>query len=152
MNKKYYNEHQFDYFEYKGVKYKPGTKFKTKVRSGKVEEVVFVGNAYNNPESIEINYRPAGCSYSRMEDIKKADIDDRIIEMIGGDYLSEFERKKHYLKESDVPEVVYGWIVYIFVMCLITIFNDRWIGWIGVSIYFFSWKKKKMEEAYYYDD
>ena len=152
MNKKYYNEHQFDYFEYKGVKYKPGTKFKTKVRTGKIEEVVFIGDDYFDPDRIKTVYRPAGYSHMVAENIKKTDIDDRIIEMIGGDYLSEFKPKEHYLKESDVPEVVYGWIVYIFVMCLITIFNDRWIGWIGVSIYFFSWKKKKMEEAYYYDD
>ena len=71
--------------------------------------------------------------------------------MIGGDYLCEFERKKHYLKESEVPEIIYGWVMYIFIMCLLVIFKHAWAGWIAATIYFFRWKKKKLKEAYYYD-
>ena len=151
MSKEYYEEHKSDYFDYKGVRYYAGTKFKMKVRSGKIEEVVFVRQAYKAPECIEVNYRPEGYSYSIAENIKKENLDNVIIEMIGGDYLSEFERKKHYLKESEVPEIVYGWVMYIFIMCLLVIFKHAWAGWIAATIFFFRWRKKKLKEAYYYD-
>ena len=41
-------------------------------------------------------------------------------------------------------------MMYIFVMAVLTIFNDRLIGWIAASIYFFYKRKKIKEENYYY--
>ena len=65
-------------------------------------------------------------------------------------YYTELEQSKQYIPDSKIPELVVGWMMYIFVMAVLTIFNDRLIGWIAASIYFFYKRKKIKEENYYY--
>ena len=61
--------------------------------------------------------------------------------------------EKHYVyeKDKDVDKVVYAWIIYVTVMLLLTIFNGAILGWVFVSIFFFSWRKKNLRKEKKYD-
>lgn len=49
-------------------------------------------------------------------------------------------------KDSEVDGLFVGWIWYIFLMVVGFIFYDRIGLWIAISIAFFVWRKKKIEE------
>lgn len=148
MSKEYYEEHKNDYFDYKGVRYYAGTKFKKRAYGDTTVDAVFTRRFGSE---FWFRYKLSKCSDVKIDRCSEKDFYDNLVEIINDSDISEFERKKHYLKESEVPEIIYGWVMYIFIMCLLVIFKHAWAGWIAVTIYFFRWKKKKLKEAYYYD-
>ena len=148
MSKEYYEEHKNVYFDYKGVRYYAGTKFKKRAYGDTTVDAVFTRRF---GREFWFRYKFPGRSDIKIDRCSEKDFYDNHVEIINDSDISVFERKKHYLMESEVPEIVCGWIIYILVMCGITIFKHAWAGWIAVTIYFFRWKKKKLKEAYYYD-
>lgn len=140
-----------DCFDYKGVRYYAGTKFKMKIKYDEIVEAVFVERNDCNAGKIMVRYKSKynKCIYSIY--INKADLDNIILEICDGNYYDELEAKKHYRKDSEVPIVKMGWIMYIFIMCLLVIFKDAWMGWIAATWFFFTWRHKKLKEEYYYD-
>ena len=143
-----------DYFEYNGVRYYPGTKFTMKDPQYKanIVKAVFRGadTLFNDEFSIMYecgDFRKTGHCFIL---VKPEDLPDKIIEIIKGNYYTELEQSKQYIPDSKIPELVIGWIMYLFIMVGLTIFNDRWLGWIAVSIYFFNWRKKIKEKNTYY--
>lgn len=142
-----------DYFEYNGVRYYPGTKFKMK--EPKYESAIvkarYVENSVNE-ESILVFYETTETLVKGQRGIfiKKEKLSDVIIEILDGNYYTELEQSKQYIPDSKIPELVIGWIMYLFIMVGLIIFNDRWLGWIAASIYFFNWRKKIKEKNTYY--
>lgn len=51
-----------------------------------------------------------------------------------------------YEKDSENDDVKFGWVLYILAMLFLLIFKDRWIGWIAVSAYFFTWRRNKLKK------
>lgn len=49
-------------------------------------------------------------------------------------------------KDFEIDGLFIGWMWYIFLMAISTIFYDRIGLWIFISVVFFSWRKKKIEE------
>lgn len=145
MNK-FYEEHKNDYFEYNGARYGIGTTFTTKNKYGMVIKAVFQGQDYGG---YSIMYKDT-CGKTIFKIISNDKLVSSIIEILDGNYYTELEQSKQYIPDSKIPELVVGWMMYIFVMAVLTIFNDRLIGWIAVSIYFFNWRKKIKEENTYY--
>lgn len=143
------------YFEYNGVKYYVGTKFKMKEPKYKanVVEAVFYGADIFFDGELSIMYEDWNfgktCRY--FIHVKPEDLPDKIIEIVEGNYYTELEARKRYVPDSKIPELFFGWIIYLIAMAVITLFNDRWLGWIAVSIYF-SYKRNKIKkENYYYE-
>ena len=54
------------------------------------------------------------------------------------------EIKSH--KECHIDGLMYGWIWYIFLMIVTTIFNDRISMWIMWSVIFFYWRSNKIKK------
>ena len=141
------------YFEYNGVRYYSGTKFTMK--EPKYESAIvqarYVENSVNE-ESILVFYEPTGTLVKGQRGIfvKKEKLPDVIVEILDGNYYTELEQSKQYIPDSKIPELIVGWMMYLVVMAVLTIFNDRWLGWIAVSIYFFNWRKKIKEKNTYY--
>lgn len=50
------------------------------------------------------------------------------------------------LKDTEIDGLFIGWLWYIFLMAISTIFYDRIGLWILISVVFFSWRKKKIKE------
>lgn len=142
-----------DYFEYNGVRYYSGTRFTMK--EPKYESAIikarYVENSFNG-ESIHVFYEPTGTVVRGMRGvfIKKENIPSTIIEILDGNYYEELEQSKRYIDDSKIPELIVGWMMYLVVMAALTIFNDRWLGWIVASIFFFNWRKKIKEKNTYY--
>ena len=62
-------------------------------------------------------------------------------------YVNKEPRKATFKNELNIDGLLIAWIWYIFIMVLLVIFNDRIVGWIGTSIIFFNYRKKKLREA-----
>lgn len=142
-----------DYFEYNGVRYYSGTKFTMKepVYESAIVKARYEENSVNG-ESVLVVYEPIGKVVKGQKGIfiKKEKLSDVIVEILDGNYYTELEQSKQYIPDSKIPELVIGWMMYLFIMAGLTIFNDRWLGWIAVSIYFFNWRKKIKEKNTYY--
>ena len=143
------------YFEYNGVKYYVGTKFKMKEPKYKanIVEAVFCGANIFFDGELSIMYEDWNfgktCRY--FIHVKPEDLPDKIIEITEGNYYTELEARKRYVKDKDIPELFFGWIAYILVMFGLLLFKDWWMGWIAASIYFFNKRKKIKEENWYYE-
>lgn len=112
MSKDYYEEHKNDYFDYKGVRYYAGTKFKKRAYGDTTVDAVFTRRF---GREFWFRYKFPGRSDVKIDRCSEKDFYDNLVEIINDSDISEFERKKHYLKESEVPEIVCGWIIYILV-------------------------------------
>lgn len=58
------------------------------------------------------------------------------------------QRKK--LKDRHITSLMIGWVWYIFLMIIVSIFNGRFAGWIILSVCFFKWRKNKIKKEGYY--
>ena len=50
------------------------------------------------------------------------------------------------LRDRDIDGMFFGWLWYIFLMGITTIFNGNVVLWIFISVVFFNWRKKKIQE------
>ncbi len=123
-------------FEYGGKMYALGTKVKIKYKN-QIVDAYYVGNGTN------------GAAFKYGKKIFHSDICN-IIEVYNDGHYNGFERKKVVPKDSEILKLSIGWIWYIIIMAILTIFNDRIIGWIAASVIFFSWRRKVKEEESYY--
>lgn len=143
-----------DYFEYNGVRYYSGTKFTMKDPRHKanIVKAVFRGadTLFDDEFSIMYEYWDFRKTCQCFILVKPEDLPDKIVEILDGNYYTELEKSKQYIPDSKIPELVIGWMMYLFIMVGLTIFNDRWLGWIAASIYFFNWRKKIKEKNTYY--
>lgn len=57
---------------------------------------------------------------------------------------------KHVPKDIEINKLFLGWIWYIFLIIVVSIFKGAIVGWVFISFFFFSWRKKVKEEATYY--
>ena len=50
------------------------------------------------------------------------------------------------MKDKDIDGLFIGWLWYIFLMVISSIFKDAIGLWIFISVVFFTWRKKKIQE------
>lgn len=158
MDKEHLHKVQNEYFEYKGQRYYAGTKFTMKKRNSydqwRTVEATFRGYSVLNNKKFSICYKDMNVK-SRLGadycfDVTYDELQDIIIDITSGNYYVELAEKKRYVSDSNIPELVVGWPLYIFLMIGSSIFNDRVSGWILITIIFFIWRHKLKEEEYYY--
>lgn len=123
-------------FEYNGRMYTLGTKVKIKYRN-KIVEAYFAGDG------------TSGAVFKYNNTFFHANVND-IIEIYNDGHYNVFERRKVIPKDKEIFKLSIGWIWYILIMAILTIFNERIIGWVFVSIVFFRWRRKVKEEESYY--
>lgn len=131
------------YFIYDGDKYRAGTQFIMEYK-GKEVTARFMNRL--SPDSIDVVLIGDKQEILTMMSIKDDDLNEKIIRILLTNWYDEMEMKKKYLKDSQMPELVVGWILYIVIMLILIIFNDRIIGWIAASVYFFTWRYEKKEK------
>lgn len=61
------------------------------------------------------------------------------------------EEKAEYYKDSEVPVVKMGWLIYIAVMLGSMIFNGFIVAWVFGTMFFFSWRKEKLRKPVKYE-
>ena len=55
--------------------------------------------------------------------------------------------KNIFKDELNIDGMLIAWIWYIFIMAVLTIFNNRILGWISASIIFFSYRHNKLKQG-----
>lgn len=148
MNK-YYEACKNDYFDYNGVRYYAGTKFTTDHEYEKNVPAYFRGWSSYNPNDCEVTMTVNFGRTQKTIWIPRDEMGKHINEIVEGNYYIEREARTKYLKDSQIPELFFGWIAYIAIMLVLFIFKDRWIGWIAATVYFFWWRNRIKEENTY---
>ena len=62
-------------------------------------------------------------------------------------YISSTPKKSAFKDELNIDGMLIAWIWYIFIMAVLIIFNNRILGWISVSIIFFSYRHNKLKQG-----
>lgn len=97
-----------------------------------VVEKFIMGDAYIRLTDGSVNAMPTGSGLVNFDKI--------IIEIIEPVYYVELEKTKTN-RNCPMPwEIEIGWIWYILIMLVGTIFKDRWLIYIVATAYFFLWK------------
>ena len=134
-----------NYFVYNGKKYYTGTIIKAKVRDY-VHEVIFYYE--ENGYYIFKDTIPYGNDgFSAPEKI----FFQRLVEVTDKKDMRVIPIKKKR-NELEIDWLFVGWLWYIFIMLVSSIFVGNVFCWILASIIFFTWRKNKInEEGYYYE-
>lgn len=150
-----------EFFEYQGQRYHAGAKFTMhKINSydkWSVVEASFRGYEDGNPDCLIVCYKEMNGKSLVGADIykwvKRSEIENIIIDIVPGNYYTELAARKRYVKDSDIPVLVIGWVLYIFFMIGGMIFNGYFEGgWLLMTVIFFGWRHYlKTKEYYYYE-
>lgn len=76
---------------------------------------------------------------------KAEDVIEKIIEPHRPHVEVKTEAKQEKYNDFDYPGLLQGWIIYIFFMCLFSIFKDAIGFWILTSVVFFNWRSEKLK-------
>lgn len=130
-----------NYFVYNGQKYYTGTV--VKLRSGKTGS--FICRIAERDWSV---FRVDG---SRMV-IPSEHIQSTIVSITDQVNKNVHMPVQKTFKDSEIDGLALGWVWYIFLMAISTLFKGNVCFWIAISILFFAWRKKKIkEEGTYYE-
>ena len=127
------------FIRYKGLFYDVGTKLRINrygIKEGEIEKFIG-GTAY-------IRFTDGSLeSYSTMPNM--IDFDKLIVEIIKPVYWIPNELNLVDNQNRTAPwDVEIGWIWYIIIMVVGTIFNDRLLIWVVATTIFFLWKNGKL--------
>ena len=129
-----------NYFTVNGRRYYTGTVFFVK-EFGKVVEAVFVC-CTDFMKHTHIVYKIKGKTYFTEASMFAKQL-VRITDAV--DDKVQMPRTQH-LKDSQINGLPLGWLWYIFLMGLATIFKGNIVLWIFISVVFFNWRSKKIKE------
>lgn len=129
-----------NYFIVNGQKYYTGTVFVIEEIGGAVE-AVFVCCAYLMKHT-QIVYKIKGKTYFTEVSL----FAKRFVRVTNAvDNQVQMPPTKH-LKDSDINGLPLGWLWYIFLMVIATIFKGNIVLWILISVVFFSWRSEKIKK------
>lgn len=138
-----------NYFEYEGKKYYAGTEFQ--IRKNPYDDPKYSEPAiflYYDSEYDDYIYR---MKFSRKVFINTSKLFFQkfcYVTKASTDSIGVPERKQ--LKDYQIPKLFFGWFWYVFLMSISLIFNGFIIWWALISIVFFNWRKKVIEEEGHY--
>ena len=134
------------YFYYNGNNYYAGTKMLVKDWNGDAPiEVTFKCHNVDSNDYVYTNMyggdilMSSDLFYSRIiKIIEQKDLTTLVNELEASGAFDQ-----NTIKDSQIDGLLLGWIWYIFLMAISTIFNDRIGLWILISIVFFGWRNAK---------
>jgi hypothetical protein len=132
-----------NYFIYNGKKYYTGTVVVLKNGSNNVGSFVC-----HNLDSDLYTFNMSGHRYHfRKNDFERCVVS--ITEKIDTTVRIPVQKT---MKDSYISGMSLGWVWYIFLMAISTLFKGNICFWIMISILFFAWRRKKIkEEGTYYE-
>lgn len=128
-----------NFFVIDGKRYYTGTVFIAR-EMGKEVEAVFVCTYFASHTYIV--YKINGCQ--RMTPIQM--FKDKFVRISGAvNNETKMPQTKH-LRDRDIDGVALGWLWYVFLMAIATIFKEAIGLWILISVVFFSWRSNKIQK------
>lgn len=132
-----------NYFEYNGKKYYTGTIFVMQNINGPCE-LTFI--CYNVDRKALI-CRPPNPRYVHSEvPIWESVFNKNLVSITNKIDTSVHSPVEKKMKDTQIDGLFLGWMWYIFLMAVSTIFKDAIGLWILWSVVFFSWRKKKIKK------
>ena len=128
-----------NYFIVSGKKYYTGTMFKVK-NMGDVVDAVFVCTYFAS--HVNIVYKINGTQYFTPIQMFKNMF---VCVTNAVDNETQTPQTKH-MRDRDIDGLSLGWLWYIFLMALATIFKENIALWILISVVFFSWRYNKIQK------
>ena len=130
-----------DHFFVDGKKCYTGTVFKTKWDG----DAVFVCVYYPQyMHGVHIVYRVLSTNTQWMTPIEM--FRDKFVCVTDAvDDRTKMPQTKH-VKDSQIDGMALGWMWYIFIMAIVTIFKGQIIWWILISVAFFTWRHNKIQK------
>lgn len=127
-----------DYFVVNGTKYYTGTIFIVN-HVGQHSEATFI---YYDTDLAKYFYKVKDC---------RCAADQKNFQRVFVAVTDKIDAAAHMpitksIKDSAIDSLFIGWLWYIFLMLVSTIFKDVIGLWILISVFFFVWRKKKIEE------
>lgn len=126
------------YFEYNGKRYYTGTVLIVKYMSEEVEATFICYDEQSKYYVCKIRqfkmWYPESQFFNAI--IRVTDTSNNSVHM----------PQQKVKKDTHIDGLFIGWVWYIFLMGISTIFKDAFGLWIFISIVFFNWRKKKIEE------
>jgi hypothetical protein len=127
-----------NYIIVNGAKYYTGTVFVINFNN-KIQEAAFVCSV---PKTNRILCKLADTRWwINTDDFRK-----RIIDITNKVDQSVHMPVTKTMKDSEIDGLFIGWLWYIFLMTISTLFYDRIGLWIFISVVFFNWRAKKIKE------
>lgn len=77
--------------------------------------------------------------------------DEMIVEILEPSRYSPIVAPQEYYSDFDVPDVMWGWLIYIVAMIGSLIFNGFLCIWVCGTWYFLKWRKKKLKKPLKHD-
>lgn len=132
-----------NYFEYKGKKYYTGTIFIMNDHGRQIEAAFICYNMDTEKYIYKVkNNTIDGCRctvYEKYFYNHFVSVTDKVDNAVHMPIVKQF-------KDTQIDGLFLGWVWYIFLMIISTIFKDAIGLWILWSVVFFSWRKKKIKE------
>ena len=131
--------HCVNYFIVNGIKYYTGTVFKVK-EMGEAVDAVFACSYFAN--NVYIVYKIN--ETQRMTPVQM--FSDKLICITDAvDVETKMPQTKHK-RDRDIAGMAIGWLWYIFLMAIATIFKGNIVLWVLISAVFFSWRSNKIKK------
>ena len=155
-----------DFFEYEGKQYPVGTMFRMTPPKASCHDreviALFSGSefykdkwtiSYNDAMDQASHAKYRNCtSWAKTVPVEKDKLPNMIIEILPGNFYVQRANRKRYVSDSKDISLVMGWITYLVVMGITSIFNGRIFGWIMWTIFFFVWRHNyKEKNCVYYE-
>lgn len=131
------------YFEYNGKRYCTGTILIVR-KDGQEVKAIFIGY---NTEYKKYIYKIKDCKYVLDEKCFRSAL-VAVTEEHNSKVSLPIKKQK---KDSEIDGMIIGWVWYIVLMLISSIFKDNVGLWILISVVFFSWRVKKKKESVYVD-
>lgn len=132
-------------FNYKGKEYYIGSVVRLK---GSLGEVVTLTKHYVNNNGRHVYDFQTNSGRTMSVDIVNLDcfLNGVVEESDCPLQADEQTTQDRYYKDSDLDVMFYGWVIYIVAMVCASFCKGNVFIWLLVSIYFFFWRKKKLEK------
>ena len=130
-------------FNFNGNEYYIGSKVKLKSTSWRITTL----EKHSVDDNGNHRYEFCDLGTNNRFGISTNNIDKQLLEVVEPiEHSSAHKAEEEYYKDTEVDAMLYGWVLYIVTMLLVSIFKGNFIGWIFISIYFFQWRKNKLRK------
>jgi hypothetical protein len=137
---------QEGYFVYNNIKYPTGTVVAIKeIYQHKIRMATFIYHDTNR-DTYVFKYRDNGQQWI----VSSKDFFNNLQYVTDKFDSSAKIPQRKQLKDRHINSLIIGWVWYIFLMAIFSIFNGRFAAWIILSVCFFKWRKNKIEKEGYY--
>lgn len=134
-----------NYFMCNGKKYYTGTIIKVR-DYGEVVDAVFICSRYWEDSKLPV-FTYKLCANGQMRTASITPFSKALVAVTNKIDKSINIPETKRMKDSEINGMMLGWMWYVFLMAIATIFNGNIVFWILISVVFFRWRANKIQKG-----